>query len=190
MAHISFTDVKAGRVVDRWTVPSNLGNLAGRHARSYCSEVIDTMRADQAPFLLGHVVRDMIEKGQFGEAEISFCQAIAEKLLGVRLSTELPEGIVYDDVNRGKHAADSVPNFQPKPPAPKAQVQQLLSAEDEASRLMRLPEVTRLLGISRPTLYRLIQTGAFPSPVKQGRTSSWRRSSVLSYLANREGDRL
>jgi prophage regulatory protein len=180
--HVSFTEVKAGRIFDRWTVPSNLGVHAGKHARAYCSEVIDTMREREAPFLLGHVVRDMIEKGQFGEAEISFCQALAEKLLGMRLDTQLPEGIVYDDVDGGKDAADTLPSSQPKPSAPKAKSQTVLSAEDDLSRLMRLPELTRVLGISRPTVYRLIQKGEFPAPVKQGRTSSWRRSDVLEYL--------
>ncbi|WP_442981281.1 helix-turn-helix transcriptional regulator [Rhizobium sp. S152] len=47
---------------------------------------------------------------------------------------------------------------------------------------MRLPEITCLLGISRPTLYRLIQTGQFPTAIKQGRTSAWRRSAVMAYL--------
>jgi prophage regulatory protein len=183
--HVSFTEVKAGRVFDRWTVPSDLGDHAGKHARAYCSEVIETMREREAPFLLGHVVRDMIEKGQFGEAEISFCQAIAEKLLGVRLNTALPTGIVHDDNDFAlEQIAIARPSPLPRPATTKAKLQPVLSAKDELSRLMRLPELTRLLGISRPTVYRLIQNGEFPTPIKQGRTSSWRRSDVLAYLAN------
>ncbi len=49
-------------------------------------------------------------------------------------------------------------------------------------RLIRLPEVIRLIGVSRPTVYRLIQNGEFPKPIKQGRTSAWPSREVSSYL--------
>lgn len=56
-------------------------------------------------------------------------------------------------------------------------------------RIMRLPEVSRLLGVSRPTIYRLIRDGKFPKPIKLGSTSGWRSDELEAYIKNlRNGD--
>lgn len=49
-------------------------------------------------------------------------------------------------------------------------------------RLIRLPDVLAALGVSRPTLYRLVKAGTFPKPLKQGCTSTWRNSQVQTYI--------
>lgn len=49
-------------------------------------------------------------------------------------------------------------------------------------RLIRLPEVINKIGLSRPTVYRMIERGEFPKPVKQGRTSAWVSREVNDYL--------
>ncbi|MDR3474340.1 MAG: AlpA family phage regulatory protein [Devosia sp.] len=49
-------------------------------------------------------------------------------------------------------------------------------------RLVRLPEVVTMLGLSRPTIYRMIKAGKLPKPVKQGRTSSWRLTDLSAYI--------
>lgn len=48
--------------------------------------------------------------------------------------------------------------------------------------LIRLPEVIKMIGVSRPMVYRLIQRGYFPKPIKQGQTSSWPLGEVVAYL--------
>lgn len=50
-------------------------------------------------------------------------------------------------------------------------------------RLIRMPEVVQRIGLSRPTVYRLIQRGEFPSPVRRGRTSAWLSTEIDNYLA-------
>jgi len=46
-------------------------------------------------------------------------------------------------------------------------------------RLIRLPELKRMLGLSGPTIYRRIKAGKLPVPVKIGpRLSGWWRSEV------------
>lgn len=49
-------------------------------------------------------------------------------------------------------------------------------------RLLRLPEVLNMIGVSRPTLYRMIKAGTFPAPIKQGTISSWPQSKVSAYI--------
>jgi len=51
--------------------------------------------------------------------------------------------------------------------------------------LLRLPQVLALVGISRSSLYALIQRGAWPAPSKiaGGRASAWRAGDVRAALA-------
>jgi prophage regulatory protein len=54
------------------------------------------------------------------------------------------------------------------------------------SRFLRLPEVCDRIGLSRSTVYRLINEGVFPDPVKvTARTSAWLESSVQRWMAER-----
>ena len=48
-------------------------------------------------------------------------------------------------------------------------------------RLLRLDEVRKIIPLSRPTIYRRIQEGKFPAPVKDGRCSLWEESKVKAY---------
>jgi len=61
------------------------------------------------------------------------------------------------------------------------------SANHDAA--MRLPEVMGTLGLSRASVYALIQKGALARPVKIGRTSVWLRSEVQAFLAARKAAR-
>lgn len=46
---------------------------------------------------------------------------------------------------------------------------------------IRLPEVLKLLGISRSTLYAGIKSGKYPPPVRIGkRVSAWRVEEIIS----------
>jgi len=51
-----------------------------------------------------------------------------------------------------------------------------------SDRLIRMPEVKSMVALSRATIYRLVQDGSFPKPVRQGRTSAWPYSEVRDYL--------
>ncbi|MDA7425571.1 helix-turn-helix transcriptional regulator [Thalassococcus lentus] len=48
--------------------------------------------------------------------------------------------------------------------------------------LLKVDEVAGWLQISVPTLWGWIAKGTFPSPIKLGRTSRWRKSTVESWL--------
>ncbi len=48
-------------------------------------------------------------------------------------------------------------------------------------RLLRLDEVRKIIPLSRPTIYRRIQEGKFPAPLKDGRCSLWEESKVRAY---------
>ena len=55
--------------------------------------------------------------------------------------------------------------------------------------LIRLPEVRKIVPLSRPTIYRRIQEGKFPAPIKDGRCSLWDEAEVRAYVARLFGQR-
>lgn len=53
-------------------------------------------------------------------------------------------------------------------------------------RLIRLPEVQRLTGLSRSQTYALVRDGRFPSPLKLSeRCSAWDESAVRAWIDSR-----
>ena len=61
---------------------------------------------------------------------------------------------------------------------------------DESGRnaggVLRLPEVERLVGLKRSSVYRLESAGLFPPRVRlSARAVGWERSSVLAWLESR-----
>lgn len=55
------------------------------------------------------------------------------------------------------------------------------------SQILRMPDLKRYTGLSKPTIYRLIGVGTFPSPIKlAARAVGWRKREVDQWLAARE----
>jgi prophage regulatory protein len=53
-------------------------------------------------------------------------------------------------------------------------------------RMLRLPEVLELTGLSRSTIFRLVQTGNFPPSVKlTTRTIGWFSTDIETWIAAR-----
>lgn len=53
-------------------------------------------------------------------------------------------------------------------------------------RIIRLPEVKNLTGLSRSTLYAMIADGMFPKPVRLGkRAVGWPESVIAEWLISR-----
>ncbi len=53
-------------------------------------------------------------------------------------------------------------------------------------RLIRRPEVQRLTGLSRSSLYEMIAAGKFPAPVRIGpRAVAWRESEIHKWIEAR-----
>lgn len=56
-----------------------------------------------------------------------------------------------------------------------------------ANTLLRRPEVEARTGLARSTIYKWIQEGNFPQPVKLGsRIVAWRESDVNAWMEDRE----
>lgn len=53
-------------------------------------------------------------------------------------------------------------------------------------RLVSMPEVRHIAGLSRPEIYRRmkrpVMAGGFPVPVKVGRRSLWRLSELMAWI--------
>ncbi len=59
-------------------------------------------------------------------------------------------------------------------------------ATNTLSKIIRLPEVCAALGISKPTVYRLIRAENFPRPIQLGKRSvAWRVAEVEQWLESR-----
>lgn len=57
------------------------------------------------------------------------------------------------------------------------------------SRILRRPDVERITGLSRSTLYAMMADGTFPKPVKLGkRAVGWRQSDISEWLDSRASD--
>lgn len=54
-----------------------------------------------------------------------------------------------------------------------------------ASELRRAPAVARQVGLSLPTIYRLISADEFPRPIHIGRASRWVGAEVDRWIADR-----
>ena len=52
-----------------------------------------------------------------------------------------------------------------------------------SDRLLRRRQVEEITGMGRSSIYRLMQSGAFPWPVRVGRTAvRWRESDITGWL--------
>lgn len=57
-------------------------------------------------------------------------------------------------------------------------------------RLMRLSEVRECVGLSRSEIYRRVQSGDFPAPVKIGAmASAWPHHEISGWIADRIAER-
>ncbi|NYH13458.1 helix-turn-helix transcriptional regulator [Paraburkholderia bryophila] len=52
-------------------------------------------------------------------------------------------------------------------------------------RIIRLPEVCRLIGLSRSVVYARIKQKQFPAPIKLGYSSGWIESEVQAWIDGR-----
>ena len=53
-------------------------------------------------------------------------------------------------------------------------------------RIIRLPEVLRITGLSRASIYRLVRSGTFPPSVKlTARTIGWYSTDIETWIAAR-----
>jgi prophage regulatory protein len=169
--------------IDLWTpVESGDWSTDNTNGRKYAVELMALVNRYRAPLLLGDVMEAMSKRGTHGGVEAGFCQQIAEIAAGMRVRVNAPE-------QWGREAAQDLKNsFVAPPVTPDPRVerrlegQSTLSERDEQLRMIRFPEIRALLGLSTTSIYRLIQNGEFPAPIKLGKSSVWRKGDILTYL--------
>jgi prophage regulatory protein len=55
------------------------------------------------------------------------------------------------------------------------------------TRLLKRPDVERMVCLSRSTIYQLVSEGRFPRPIKIGdKAVAWRLSDIEDWIASRE----
>ena len=62
-------------------------------------------------------------------------------------------------------------------------------SESNDDRLMPLKEFVAKLGVDRRTLYRMIDRGEVPKPIKQGKLNYFFESDLMNYFANLKAQR-
>lgn len=50
-------------------------------------------------------------------------------------------------------------------------------------KIIRLPEVVKMVGLSRATIYSKVKEGSFPAQIKLGRLSGWVESEVQDWIS-------
>ncbi|MHB1531201.1 helix-turn-helix transcriptional regulator [Acidithiobacillus sp.] len=60
--------------------------------------------------------------------------------------------------------------------------------EHDMQGLTREDGVRALLPVAHSTLWRMVQKGQFPKPIKIGRASFWKRTDVLEWIERQRSD--
>lgn len=60
---------------------------------------------------------------------------------------------------------------------------------EQPTRLVRLPEVLKRTGLSRPTIYRSMSAGRFPKSAKIGRVTFWASHELDNWIRDRLAER-
>lgn len=53
--------------------------------------------------------------------------------------------------------------------------------------LMRIPQILKVMPVSKSKFWLMVQKGEFPKPIKIGRSSFWTIEQVQTYLRERMG---
>ncbi|MEA9602398.1 AlpA family phage regulatory protein [Polynucleobacter sp. MG-28-Ekke-A2] len=54
--------------------------------------------------------------------------------------------------------------------------------------LMRIPQILKVMPVSKSKFWLMVQKGEFPKPIKIGRSSFWTIEQVQAYLRERMGN--
>lgn len=70
--------------------------------------------------------------------------------------------------------------------SPQQPTQQAEAPHFQRDRLLRVAAVENIVGLKKSTIYKLVQQGIFPAPVRIGaRASGWSESAVLRWVQER-----
>ena len=59
--------------------------------------------------------------------------------------------------------------------------------ETQNERLVRFPELCEIIGLTRSAVYKSMERGDFPKPLKiTNKTVAWRMSTIQEWIASRE----
>lgn len=60
-----------------------------------------------------------------------------------------------------------------------------MSSGDVTMMLVRLPQILKILPISKSKFWQLVKSGEFPKPIKIGRSSFWTMEQVQIFIQER-----
>lgn len=147
-------------------------NGAGRKA---ARDLIERMWHEGNPSHLSRHLQARTEYGTYNGFDVGFAFELAEQL--AENAMLLPRTIVVEGSNV------VAANDEQTAPLPASE------PIHNETRSLRLPEVVRRLGVSRPTIYRMIAAGQFPKPRKLGgRVSVWSSSELDDWLHHKFAD--
>ena len=60
-----------------------------------------------------------------------------------------------------------------------------MSNDDADISLMRIPQILKVIPVSKSKFWLMVQKGEFPKPIKIGRSSFWTTEQVQSFIKER-----
>lgn len=62
-----------------------------------------------------------------------------------------------------------------------------ITSRDMNVTLMRIPQILKMMPISKSKFWLMVQKGEFPKPIKIGRSSFWTFEQVQTFIRERSG---
>jgi prophage regulatory protein len=126
------------------------------------------------------VSNDMLERLRSDPGHRTLGELLQERQWAVQEIERLRARVVPPPIERrGVQVAASVE----RPPVPKSATEQWPVTSISPHQLLRLAEVSKMIGLSRSAIYQMIERGRFPAGVHVGtRARRWRMGDVGAWL--------
>jgi len=68
-------------------------------------------------------------------------------------------------------------------------MEQVTQQPGQIDRLLKISEVSNLVGLGKSAIYEMITAGTFPAPIKIGCASRWSLLEILQWIEDRKRER-
>lgn len=118
--------------------------------------------------------------------QINLINSIIEQLTLRIISAQQDFELMQKQLGQLKSVINEPAEVPPKLLASNESIHQALKKIEKPSQLVRMKEVTQITGLSRSTIYKLMNDSLFPNSVKLGiRSVAWLRSDIIKWIESK-----